>query len=105
MCIAPTLAIGKNVELDLPYTRIQLLIEWLMPIFKLWVDLRILLHHQPGFARRQPSVIAVVRADDLELIDFYPIVRSLLPPGEGSNGENRDPQAKRTLHNHEHHLQ
>jgi hypothetical protein len=51
----PTLAIGKCVELDLPYTRIQLLIEWLIPIFKLRVDLRILLHHQPASLGTKPA--------------------------------------------------
>src|ERR1700677_1983108 len=107
MSIASTLAIGKNVELDLPYTRIQLLVKRLMAIFKRWEDLRILLHHEPGFARRQPSVIAVVRADHLNLIDFYLIIRPLLPPGEGSNSkrENSDPHASRTLHSHQYHLQ
>ena len=71
MRIAAAFAVGEDIDLDLPHAAIELLIERLMRIVQPAQGVRSLLLEKCAHARQKAGVIAVVRADDLNLVDAH----------------------------------
>ena len=70
--VAATLRVGVDVDLNLPDAVIQLLRQRRMAVVQACGGLRILLLQPLGSVRPQTGVVAVVRADDLDLVELNP---------------------------------
>jgi len=89
MCIEPAFAISINIKLNLANTAIELLRKRLMLIVKTFVSVCILGLPDLAFVGRDTSVIAVVRSDNLNLIQFQCAVSSLSPDRGSIADKNR----------------
>src|ERR1700730_12886121 len=89
MRIEPTLRVSVNIKLNLTDTAIERLRQRLMLVVKALVSVRILRLPDLAFVRRNAGVIAVVRTDDLNLIEFQCAVSSLSPDHGNVAGQNR----------------
>src|SRR5258707_15812912 len=88
MCVEPALAIGVDIKLNLAHTAIELLRKRLMLVVKTFVSVRILALPDLAFVGRDTGVIAVVRANDLNLIQLQCGVSGLSPNSGGIAGQN-----------------
>ena len=90
MRIKAAFAIRINIKLNLPDTAIELLRQRLMLVVKTLVSIRILRLPDLALIRRNPGVITVVRANDLNLIQLQCSVGSLSQDSGVMAGQNRD---------------
>jgi hypothetical protein len=70
MRVAAALAIGKDVELDLADAAVELLRERLMLVVEALEVLSVVGLPELGLAGGDTGVVAVVRADDLNLVEL-----------------------------------
>lgn len=83
MRVEATLAVGVDVELDLAHTGVKLRGQWMVLIVEAFEALRVFLPPKPGLAGRNPGVVTVVRADDLNLVDLQCVAVRLRPERRG----------------------
>ena len=97
MSIESAFAIRIHVELDLANAAIELLWKWLMLIVQSLVGIRILLLPELAFVGSNACVIAIVRPNNLYLVELQSIVRSLSKENTAKanwNDNNRENAAK-----------
>jgi len=70
MGVAATLGVGVDVEFDLADSAVELLWEWLVLVVEPLVCFGILCLPELAFVGRDTSVVAVVGADDLDLVEL-----------------------------------
>jgi hypothetical protein len=88
MCVEPAFAISVDIKLNLTDTAIELLRKRLMLVVKTFVGVCILRLPDLAFVGRNSGVITVVRANDLNLIQFQCSVSGLCPGPRRIAGQN-----------------
>src|SRR6266851_7555077 len=88
MCVEPALAIGVDIKLNLAHTAIELLRKRLMLVVKTFVSVCVLGLPDLAFGGRDTGVIAVMRTDDLNLIQLQCGVGGLSPDSGGVARQN-----------------
>ena len=85
--VAAAARIGENVQFNLPHARRELRVERSVPVLQATQLIRLGSLPQFGLAGRDAGVIAVVRADHLDLVHAYGFGGGLRP---GSGGGDSD---------------